>query len=148
LLPSYVIQGDVSFDWQQGDKSITRDVVTIVRRYRLLGFNAIRVPFSMTSLFKTAPRNFYGACQTTPDATLLAATTRPGISTPCEHLNKSPGSVRHIINATLQTVLQRCTAQAYMPGRQVPCVPTVLPTWRRLLRDLVPACSNTREGGI
>jgi hypothetical protein len=73
-----------SFDWRQGDQSITRDVITITRRYRLLGFNAIRVPFSFVSLFKTAPRNFYGTCQTTPDATLLKATTRPGISTPCE----------------------------------------------------------------
>lgn len=80
----------LSFDSRQGDQSITRDVITITRRYRLLGFNAIRVPFSFVSLFKTAPRNFYGTCQTTPDATLLKATTRPGISTPCEYCSTGP----------------------------------------------------------
>lgn len=72
-------------------------MVTIIRRFRLLGFNAIRVPFSMTSLFKTPPRNFYGACQTTPDATLLAATTRPGISTPCECFTLPVAKQHHLV---------------------------------------------------
>lgn len=70
----------------QGDQSITRDVVTIMRRFRLLGFNAVRVPFSMVNLFQTAPRNFNGTCTSTPDATLLADTTEPGIKTPGKRL--------------------------------------------------------------
>lgn len=66
----------------QGDQSITRDIVTIARRIRLLGFNAIRLPFSMADLFTTQPRNFNGTCNTTPDTTLLAATTPPNVTTP------------------------------------------------------------------
>jgi hypothetical protein len=112
----------------QGDQSITRDVVTIIRRYRLLGFNAIRVPFSMTSLFKTAPRNFYGACQATSDASLRAATTRPGISTPGEACSTCLlGFVR---SHARPSPLHRTGGQAQLPSTPcVHCLRQTLPVW-------------------
>ena len=33
-----------------GSTSLSRDVATIVRRMKLLGFNAVRLPFSMADL--------------------------------------------------------------------------------------------------
>lgn len=66
----------------QGSVSITHDLVTIMRRFRLLGFNAIRLPFSMEDLFTRSPRNFNSSCTVTSDASLQAATTHPGITVP------------------------------------------------------------------
>mmetsp|Transcript_13633 Transcript_13633/g.41196 ORF Transcript_13633/g.41196 Transcript_13633/m.41196 type:complete len:948 (-) Transcript_13633:1152-3995(-) len=66
----------------QGSVSITHDLVTIMRRHRLLGFNAIRLPFSMKDLFTGTPRNFNSSCTITSDASLQAATTHPGITVP------------------------------------------------------------------
>lgn len=58
-----------------------------MRRFRLLGFNAIRLPFSMQSLFLTAPRNFNSTCRVTSDGELQAATTPPNIAVPRTRLS-------------------------------------------------------------
>ena len=49
----------------KGDQSITHDLVTIMRRFRLLGFNAVRLPFSMKDLFTASPRDFNNSCTVT-----------------------------------------------------------------------------------
>lgn len=41
--------------WRDGD-AIERDLVTITKRIILLGFNAVRLPFSMQDLFNKAPQ--------------------------------------------------------------------------------------------
>ena len=68
----------------QGSVSITHDLVVVMRRFRLLGFNAVRLPFSMKDLFTGTPRNFKSSCTWTSDAELQAATTEPGITVPRE----------------------------------------------------------------
>ena len=39
-----------------GSESITQDFATIVYRQQLLGFNAVRLPFSFQSLFDATPK--------------------------------------------------------------------------------------------
>ena len=41
--------------WVNGD-AMHRDLATMTQRIRLLGFNAIRLPFSMKDLFNLAPK--------------------------------------------------------------------------------------------
>jgi len=41
--------------WFEGD-ALSRDLATITQRIRLLGFNAIRLPFSMQDLFNLSPK--------------------------------------------------------------------------------------------
>ena len=41
--------------WVSGN-AMQRDLATILQRIRLLGFNAIRLPFSMQDLFTLAPK--------------------------------------------------------------------------------------------
>ena len=41
--------------WVNGD-AMQRDLATILQRIRLLGFNAIRLPFSFQDLFTLAPK--------------------------------------------------------------------------------------------
>ena len=41
--------------WAPGGK-LQRDLATITQRIRLLGFNAVRLPFSMKDLFSLSPR--------------------------------------------------------------------------------------------
>ena len=41
--------------WVDGD-AMQRDLATILQRIRLLGFNAIRLPFSFQNIFNLAPK--------------------------------------------------------------------------------------------
>ena len=41
--------------WVNGD-AMQRDLATILQRIRLLGFNAVRLPFSFQNIFSLAPK--------------------------------------------------------------------------------------------
>ena len=67
-------------------RAVRSDFVTQVRRIKLLGFNTIRIPFSMKDVFELRPLDFSKTCphQTsrsnpTPQQ-LLASVTKPGVS--------------------------------------------------------------------
>ena len=54
------------------------DLVNVVRRMKLLGFNAVRIPFSFKDLYKEKPLNFKIAnCPTPTLSTMLAGITDP-----------------------------------------------------------------------
>ena len=62
----------------QGDSSITLDFPTIVSRFQLLGFNAVRLPFSFGNLYgSTQPQSYTQSCSTDTQSTILKATTDP-----------------------------------------------------------------------
>ncbi len=59
------------------------DIVDIMRRMRLLGFNAIRMPFSMQDLYYATPRDFeWQYCTNVDDAAFLASITNPTVPPP------------------------------------------------------------------
>ena len=50
---------------------------------KLLGFNAIRMPFSMQDLYYATPRDFeWQYCTNVDDATFLASVTNPNVPPP------------------------------------------------------------------
>ncbi len=54
------------------------DLTDVLKRMKLLGFNAIRMPFSMQNLFGLPPKNFtWAQCTNTYRAALLANTQDP-----------------------------------------------------------------------
>ena len=59
------------------------DVVNVVRRMKLLGFNAIRLPFSMQDLFYANPRDFkWQYCTNVDSPTFLSSVTNPKVPPP------------------------------------------------------------------
>ena len=53
--------------WVQDDPAspitgLTQDFETVARRIELLGFNAIRIPFSFTDLYTMGPLNYTKPC--------------------------------------------------------------------------------------
>ena len=62
------------------------DFVTVVRRIKMLGFNTVRLPFSMQNLFELPPRDWrctcpYGGGRGNPTpAQLIASVTKSGIN--------------------------------------------------------------------
>ena len=55
------------------------DAINVVRRMRLLGFNAVRLPFSMVDLMEGTARDFRLInCPNIGRADLLRSVTRPG----------------------------------------------------------------------
>ena len=53
--------------WIQDDPAspvtgLTQDFETVARRIELLGFNAIRIPFSFTDLYTMGPLNYTKPC--------------------------------------------------------------------------------------
>lgn len=72
-----------------GGSGLTGDLSTIVYRLQLLGFNAVRLPFSMRELFEAAPRGVGRAgCTPTSPRAVVAATAPPG--TPAAVLARAP----------------------------------------------------------
>ena len=75
--------GDTMVDglWQTPDP-LAFDFATIVYRMQLLGFNAIRLPFSFTDLFEKAPRNYSNSCVLPTQAQIQASVTDPSVPVP------------------------------------------------------------------
>ena len=64
-----------------GSNAIAQDFPTIVWRVKLLGFNAVRLPFSMNDLWGMAPKGIATACAGAPASAVVVATTAP-VGTP------------------------------------------------------------------
>ena len=65
----------------QGPTALSQDVVMIARRIKLLGFNAVRLPFSMADLINLTARDFHWtACQNVAQADIIASVKNPGVA--------------------------------------------------------------------
>ena len=59
------------------------DIVNVIRRIRLLGFTAVRLPFSMQNLVNDTARDFqWTACQNVAQSDIIASVTNPAIGVP------------------------------------------------------------------
>lgn len=66
--------------WNSG--ALASDFATIVYRMQLLGFNAVRLPFSFIDLYNLAPRNYAGSCQLPSVSSIQMSVTNPSVSVP------------------------------------------------------------------
>ena len=64
----------------QGTNSITLDFATIVYRTQLLGFNAVRLPFSFKTLYGGSIKDWSQTCATDTRQTIVSATTDPAVT--------------------------------------------------------------------
>ena len=60
-----------------GSDSITKDFATIVYRYQLLGFNAVRLPFNFQNLYNLAPSSISVPCNIDSQQTIAQSTLDP-----------------------------------------------------------------------
>jgi len=114
--------GQTSFDglWQ-GPTALTYDMVNVVRRIKLMGFNAIRIPFSFKDLYKKTPLNFRRTnCPTTTLATMLSGLTDPEWAGKAQ-VNLKSARLQARMKAEPQGALpfgigSRGTCNAYLPN--------------------------------
>ena len=78
-----------------GSDTLTGDYATVLYRLQLLGFNAIRLPFSFQVLFNQQPTSFTRPCTTTSLADIQENITPPGVSVPSGA--KLPALVRRVL---------------------------------------------------
>ena len=64
--------------WVSGT-SLTGDFATIVYRLKLLGFNAVRLPFSFKNLYGGTVQDFTQSCSTDSLGTVAMSTTDPSV---------------------------------------------------------------------
>lgn len=64
-----------------GTTQLTNDFATVVYRFQLLGFNAVRLPFSFQDFMKT-PVDIVRSCMPTSDDIISSSTSPPGTSPP------------------------------------------------------------------
>lgn len=62
-----------------GPDSISFDFATIVHRLQLLGFNAVRLPFSFKDLNETKPRNYAQNCKIASLSDIQTSVTNPSV---------------------------------------------------------------------
>ena len=59
------------------------DIVNVIRRIKLLGFTAVRLPFSMQNLVNDTARDFqWTACQNIAQSDIIASVTNPAVGVP------------------------------------------------------------------
>lgn len=61
-----------------GSDQLTLDFATIVYRMQLLGFNAVRLPFSFQNLYNAAPKSQTQTCSAVTTQAILSSVTYPG----------------------------------------------------------------------
>lgn len=61
-----------------GSDQLTLDFATIVYRIKLLGFNAIRLPFSFQNLYNASPKSQTQTCSAVTNSAILSSVTIPG----------------------------------------------------------------------
>ncbi|DBB04409.1 TPA: hypothetical protein ACH3X1_012892 [Trebouxia sp. C0004] len=61
-----------------GSDQLTLDFATIVYRIQLLGFNAVRLPFSFQNLYNAAPKSQTQTCSAVTTEAILSSVTYPG----------------------------------------------------------------------
>lgn len=75
--------GDTMVDglWA-GPDSLSMDFATVVYRMQLLGFNAVRLPFSFNDLYNASPRNYTQNSPTASQTEIQTSTTDPSVNVP------------------------------------------------------------------
>lgn len=63
-----------------GSDQLTLDFATIVYRLQLLGFNAVRLPFSFQNIYNASPKSQTQSCSAVTDQAILSSVTKPGQS--------------------------------------------------------------------
>ncbi len=63
-----------------GSGAIAGDFATVVYRMQLLGFNAVRLPFSFKDIYNLSPVGFAGPCQIPTTSQIQASVTNPLIA--------------------------------------------------------------------
>lgn len=63
-----------------GSGPLASDFATVVYRLKLLGFNAVRLPFSFKDINTLSPRNYTNACQIPTQSTIQASVTNPSVA--------------------------------------------------------------------
>ncbi len=62
---------------------VRADIVNVIRRIKLLGFNAVRLPFSMQNLINDTARDFqWTNCPNIAASDIIASVTNPAIGVP------------------------------------------------------------------
>ncbi len=61
----------------EGSDQLTLDFATVVYRIQLLGFNAVRLPFSFQSLYNAAPKSQTQTCSASTTEAILSSVTYP-----------------------------------------------------------------------
>ncbi len=76
--------GDTMVDglWSSSSGPLASDFATVVYRMQLLGFNAVRLPFSFKDLKNLAPRNYANSCQLPSQSLIQASVTNPSVQVP------------------------------------------------------------------
>ena len=83
-----------------GSDQLTLDFATVVYRIQLLGFNAVRLPFSFQNLFNAAPKSQTQTCGAVTSQAVLSSVTLPGktdipadqpVPTPAAPAAQTPG---------------------------------------------------------
>lgn len=69
--------GTTMLDGLWGQDPISKDFATVVWRLRLLGFNAVRLPFSFQDLHQLSPRDWSGHWDAVNEADMAKAVTPP-----------------------------------------------------------------------
>lgn len=70
--------GTTMVDGLWGGPGLVSDFATVVHRQKLLGFNAVRLPFSFADLKNLSPKNFAQTCVMPTDAEIAQSVTPPG----------------------------------------------------------------------
>ncbi|KAL3142124.1 hypothetical protein ABBQ32_004742 [Trebouxia sp. C0010 RCD-2024] len=63
-----------------GSDQLTLDFATIVYRLQLLGFNAVRLPFSFQNIYNASPKSQTQSCSAVTTQAILSSVTHPGKS--------------------------------------------------------------------
>lgn len=108
--------GDTMVDglWA-GPDSLSYDFATVVYRLQLLGFNAVRLPFSFTNLYNLAPKNYeVNPCTIASQSEIQSIDTDPSATVPSgatipPQIYPPPNNVPNTCNAYLpnDTTLNR-----------------------------------------
>ena len=61
-----------------GSDQLTLDFATVVYRIKLLGFNAVRLPFSFQNLYNASPKSQTQTCSAVTNSAILSSVTIPG----------------------------------------------------------------------
>ena len=68
--------------WGNTYNALVSDFATVAWRFKLIGFNTIRLPFSFQAFAQTPRDPTYRTCSTVTEAAMRASVTPPGVSVP------------------------------------------------------------------
>ena len=111
-----------------GSDTLTGDYATVLYRIQLLGFNAIRIPFSFQVLFNQETTSYTRPCTTSSKSDIQDNVTPPGVSVP------GGASLPPLVRCldTVVTVAHVYVVCAVDARPRAPATPTVMPELQEL----------------